>query len=160
HGAAGGVPVVPRPRRAGPAPQPGRLDPRRRQAHGGLLVGAGLPGGADGAAALRAQLPRRRAEGCLGGATMTAAAPAPGRDVRDLRVHFHADGAVIKAVDGVSFTLGRGEVLGIVGESGSGKSVTSLALMQLVPRAPGTYPSGQVLFEGRDLMRLPERELR
>ncbi|HET6280622.1 MAG TPA: ABC transporter ATP-binding protein [Polyangia bacterium] len=89
-----------------------------------------------------------------------AADNAPLLDVRDLRTYFRTDDGIVKAVDGVSFTLRRGETLGIVGESGSGKSVTSLSLMQLVPRPPAYFPSGQVLFGGQDLMRLREPELR
>ncbi|HXI56689.1 MAG TPA: ABC transporter ATP-binding protein [Polyangia bacterium] len=80
--------------------------------------------------------------------------------VTDLRTYFRTDDGLVKAVDGLSFQLGRGETLGIVGESGSGKSVTSLSLMQLLPRPPASHPSGQIMFDGRDLMKLPEVELR
>jgi peptide/nickel transport system ATP-binding protein len=78
---------------------------------------------------------------------------APLLDVRDLHVSFRTEEGLVRAVDGVSFTLGRGEVLGIVGESGSGKSVTAMTLMRLI-RDPNAVFSGQVLFNGRDLMQL------
>jgi oligopeptide/dipeptide ABC transporter ATP-binding protein len=74
-------------------------------------------------------------------------------DVRDLHVSFRTGDGLVRAVDGVSFTLGRGEVLGIVGESGSGKSVTAMTLMGLI-RDPNAVFSGQVMFNGRDLMQL------
>ncbi|HEV2071520.1 MAG TPA: ABC transporter ATP-binding protein [Acidimicrobiales bacterium] len=80
--------------------------------------------------------------------------------VRNLRTWFHTDAGVVKAVDGMSFDLRRGEVLAIVGESGSGKSVTAMSLMGLVPDPPGRIESGQVLWKGRDLVGLPEPELR
>ena len=81
-------------------------------------------------------------------------------DVRDLAVAFDTDGGAVHAVNGVSYTLHEGETLGIVGESGSGKSVHVLAMLGLIPRPPGRITGGQVLFEGRDLLALKERELR
>ncbi len=93
---------------------------------------------------------------------MTPAAPAPGvlLSVRDLRTWFDEDGRVVKAVDGVSFDLHRGETLGIVGESGSGKSVTSLSIMGLVPTPPGRIVSGEIVFDGRNLLAAGSHEMR
>jgi peptide/nickel transport system ATP-binding protein len=79
--------------------------------------------------------------------------------VEDLRVHFATEDGVVKAVDGVSYTVQRGKVLGIVGESGSGKSVSSLTVMGL-SRGGATRISGHVMFEGRDLLALPNDEMR
>ena len=81
-------------------------------------------------------------------------------DVRDLATQFHTQDGVARAVDGVSFRIGRGETFCLVGESGCGKSVTALSIMRLVPSPPGRIVSGSVLFRGRDLLRLPEREMR
>jgi oligopeptide/dipeptide ABC transporter ATP-binding protein len=79
-------------------------------------------------------------------------------EVRDLRVEFGADGEVLRAVDGVSFAVHPGEIVGLVGESGAGKSLTSEALLRLIRCPPGRL-SGQVLFRGRDLLGLDERTL-
>ena len=80
--------------------------------------------------------------------------------VRDLRTYFETDDGTVKAVDGISFELQRGETLGIVGESGSGKSVTNLSIIRLIPEPPGRIVSGEILFEGQDLRSLPVDELR
>ncbi|MDA0253591.1 MAG: ABC transporter ATP-binding protein [Planctomycetota bacterium] len=79
--------------------------------------------------------------------------------IRDLRTFFQTDGHVVKAVDGVSFSVRRGETLGVVGESGSGKSVACLSALRLVPSPPAFHPSGEIRFQGRDLLRLPEPEI-
>ena len=80
-------------------------------------------------------------------------------EVRDLRTYFVTRWGVVKAVDGVSFNLRKGETLGIVGESGSGKSVTTLSIMRLVPSPPGHIVGGQVLLEGDDILQLSEGEM-
>jgi oligopeptide transport system ATP-binding protein len=80
--------------------------------------------------------------------------------VRDLRTYFNTDEGVVKAVDGVSFELRKGETLGIVGESGSGKSVTNLSIMNMIPNPPGKIVGGEVLFGERDLLKMPPREIR
>ncbi|WP_246688170.1 ABC transporter ATP-binding protein [Methylobacterium sp. WL120] len=85
---------------------------------------------------------------------------APLLEVRDLAVAFDTDGGAVHAVNGVSYALREGETLGIVGESGSGKSVHVLAMLGLIPRPPGRITGGQVLFQGRDLLSLPEKALR
>ncbi|WP_299024010.1 ABC transporter ATP-binding protein [uncultured Thermanaerothrix sp.] len=79
-------------------------------------------------------------------------------DVRDLKTYFFTEDGIVKAVDGVSFRVYPGEVLGLVGESGCGKSVTSLSIMRLLD-APGKIVSGEIWFEGRDLLRLSEHEM-
>ena len=80
-------------------------------------------------------------------------------EVCDLRTHFHTDDGLVKAVDGVSFSVRRGETLGLVGESGSGKSVACLSALRLVPTPPAAHPSGVIRFAGKDLLTLPERDL-
>jgi oligopeptide/dipeptide ABC transporter ATP-binding protein len=80
-------------------------------------------------------------------------------EVRNLRTYFHTRDGVVKAVDGVSFEVRRGEILGIVGESGCGKSVTSLSLMRLVPK-PGRIEDGSsVKFDGEDILKMSTKEL-
>ncbi|HMD51553.1 MAG TPA: ABC transporter ATP-binding protein [Solirubrobacteraceae bacterium] len=80
--------------------------------------------------------------------------------VTDLRTHFHTRSGVYRAVDGVSFTVERGETLGLVGESGSGKSVTCYSIMGLVPQPPGRIESGSAVFDGVDLLRCGPRQAR
>ena len=81
-------------------------------------------------------------------------------DVRSLVTRFTIDNSTIYAVNGVSFSLAQGESMAIVGESGSGKSVSVMSLMRLIRFPPGRIESGEVLFEGRDLLRLSEEEMR
>lgn len=80
-------------------------------------------------------------------------------DVRDLRTHFFTKRGVGKAVDGVSFVLGRGETLGLVGESGSGKSMTCLSIMRLNPEPASRVVGGRVMFGDVDLLQVPERDM-
>ncbi|MGK7868209.1 ABC transporter ATP-binding protein [Falsiroseomonas sp. E2-1-a20] len=80
-------------------------------------------------------------------------------EVRDLRTHFFTRAGVLKAVEGVSFDLARGEILGLVGESGSGKSVTGFSLIGLVD-PPGRIVSGSIRFDGRELVGMPQGEMR
>jgi peptide/nickel transport system ATP-binding protein len=88
------------------------------------------------------------------------AAPAPVLEVDGLHTVFFTRAGLVQAVNGVSFSVGRGEVLAVVGESGCGKSITALSLMRLVPTPPGRIAGGSVKLEGRDLLKLTEREMR
>ena len=86
-------------------------------------------------------------------------------EIKNLVTEFRTDGEVVKAVNDVSFTLNRGETIGIVGESGSGKSVTSLSVMRLIPNPPGTISGGEILFHQKDgstkdLVQIEEKEMR
>jgi len=80
--------------------------------------------------------------------------------VKDLRTYFETEDGTVKAVDGISFDLERGETLGIVGESGSGKSVTNLSIIRLIPEPPGKIVSGEILFDGEDIRAIPIEDLR
>ena len=80
-------------------------------------------------------------------------------EVANLRTSFHTRNGVVRAVDGVSFSVARGETLGIVGESGSGKSVTCYSLMGLIPKPPGRVESGTAHFDGADLLAMDESAL-
>lgn len=80
-------------------------------------------------------------------------------EVNNLKINFKTYAGIVHAVRGVNFELYEGETLAIVGESGSGKSVTSNALMKLIPQPPGIYADGQILFDGRDLIPLTEKEM-
>ena len=81
-------------------------------------------------------------------------------EVTDLHTRFFTQDAIVTAVDGLSFHIAAGETLGIVGESGCGKSVTALSLMRLLPVGSGRTTAGRIVFEGRDLLSLPEAEMR
>lgn len=81
-------------------------------------------------------------------------------EVKDLAVRFYTQDGVVHAVNGVTYTLNEGETLGIVGESGSGKSVHALSMLKLIPIPPGKIESGQVLFEGQDLLKMSDDEIR
>jgi ABC-type dipeptide/oligopeptide/nickel transport system ATPase component len=81
-------------------------------------------------------------------------------DIRNLAIHFATESGRVEAVKGISFKMERGETLAIVGESGSGKSVTGLALTRLLPEPPAVYQSGEILLEGRDVLRMTPAELR
>ena len=80
-------------------------------------------------------------------------------EIKDLCVEFKTMAGTVRAVDHLSYSLKKGEKLGIVGESGSGKSVSSLAMMQLIPNPPGKVTGGQILYRGNDLVQLSEREM-
>jgi len=81
-------------------------------------------------------------------------------EVKNLKAHIDTPDGLVKAVDGVTFTIKPGETVGIVGESGSGKSVLAHSIMQLNPKPPTFYPQGEILFEGKNLLQLQEKELR
>jgi oligopeptide transport system ATP-binding protein len=81
-------------------------------------------------------------------------------EVKNLKTYFFTPDGVVRAVNGVSYTLDDGEALGLVGESGCGKSVSALSLMRLIPTPPGRIVEGEVLFEGRDLLKLKDEEIR
>ncbi|UCF87868.1 MAG: ABC transporter ATP-binding protein [bacterium] len=81
-------------------------------------------------------------------------------EVKNLEVQFEIRGAVLKAVDHVSFEIAPGETLGLVGESGCGKSVTASAIMRLIPTPPGRITGGEILFEKKDLLKLTESQMR
>src|SRR3982751_6323331 len=80
-------------------------------------------------------------------------------EVRDLQSHFQTRAGLVRAVDGVSFYVDRGELLGIVGESGCGKSITALSIMRLIS-PPGRIAGGQIFFEGQNLLDLPDEQMR
>ena len=81
-------------------------------------------------------------------------------DVKDLSIAFHQAGRTTLAVDRISFSVKKGETVALVGESGSGKSVTALSVMKLLPYPAASHPSGSIRFEGQDLLKLSERDIR
>jgi len=81
-------------------------------------------------------------------------------EVKNLKTYFYTEEGVVKAVDGVDYEIYPGETLGIVGESGCGKSVTSLSIMRLIESPPGKIVAGEINFQGEDLIKIPEKEMR
>src|SRR5215213_8213445 len=85
---------------------------------------------------------------------------APLLSVKGLSTEFRTERGIVKAVADVSFDLAAGETLAIVGESGSGKSVTAMSILRLIPDPPGRISAGEVMFDGRDLLKLSDAEIR
>src|SRR5690606_33938074 len=81
-------------------------------------------------------------------------------EVRNLKTQFFTQDGVVKAVDDVSFHLMPGETLGVVGESGSGKSITAMSIMRLIPSPPGKIVGGEILFQGEDVLKMSDEEVR
>src|SRR6516164_11140703 len=81
-------------------------------------------------------------------------------EIEGLKTHFFTRDGVVRAVDGVSFSVAPGETLAVVGESGCGKSVTSLSVLRLIASPPGRIVDGRITFQGRDLLQLSERAMR
>lgn len=81
-------------------------------------------------------------------------------EVKDLKTYFYTADGVVKAVDGINLSVKRGSLLGIVGESGCGKSMTAMSILNLVPQPPGKIVSGEILYEGKDILKLKESEMR
>jgi peptide/nickel transport system ATP-binding protein len=80
-------------------------------------------------------------------------------EFRNLKTHFHTSDGIVKAVDDVSFTIREGETLCVVGESGCGKSVTAMSLMRLIETPPGIIAGGEILFEGKDILKMSKRDM-
>ena len=91
---------------------------------------------------------------------MTPPSHSPLLEIRDLHTHFFTPRGVLKAVNGVSLSVQRGEIMAIVGESGCGKSVTAFSILQLIAQPPGRIVGGEILFEGRDLLRCTAEQMR
>ena len=86
--------------------------------------------------------------------------PEPILEVKNLTIEYTSGKSIVQAVNNLSFTLEKGEALGLVGETGAGKTTTALSIMQLITSPPGRIKSGEIIFEGRDLTKLPQSELR
>lgn len=80
--------------------------------------------------------------------------------IRNLKVNFYTYAGVVRALDGINLRIRKGETLGLVGETGCGKSVTSLAIMRLVPDPPGKIDEGEIMLRGEDLLKKSEEEMR
>ena len=81
-------------------------------------------------------------------------------EIKNLKVYFTSDDGVAKAVDDVSFSVQAGKTLGVVGESGCGKSVTALSVLRLIPSPPGKVVGGEILFDGKDLLKVSDAQIR
>jgi len=81
-------------------------------------------------------------------------------EIQDLHTEFRTGAGIVRAVDGISYTVDKGETVAVVGESGSGKSVSALSVLRLIPNPPGRITGGRALFSGRDLLQLSEEEMR
>lgn len=81
-------------------------------------------------------------------------------EVKDLKTYFYVDEGELRAVDGLSYSVSKGECVGLVGESACGKSVSALSIMRLIPYPPGIIVGGEIIFEGRDLLKVSEEEIR
>ena len=81
-------------------------------------------------------------------------------DIKNLTIHYETEGGIVHAVEGLNLTLGKGESLGFVGETGAGKTTTALGIMRLIPNPPGKIKSGEILFNGEDLLKKSEAEMR
>ena len=138
-----------------PTAEVGRDDRRGPELHDHGVVDHHLPGSRHRVPGARLQPARGRARREAGRPRMSA----PLLEVEDLTVEFATPGGAVRAVDGVSFTLGRGEVLGLVGESGSGKTVTCRALIRLLPSRRARIVAGRVRLDGIDLLALDEAEM-
>ena len=79
--------------------------------------------------------------------------------VEGLKTSFYTDDGIVRSVDGVDFVVPKGKTLGLVGESGCGKSITALSILQLIPTPPGKIEGGKIIFQGKDLLTLSEKEL-
>src|SRR6202789_2740629 len=79
--------------------------------------------------------------------------------ITNLKMHFGKNAEALRAIDGVSFTIGAGETVCLVGESGCGKTVTALSIGKLVPTPPANYVSGEILLNGKDVLKMPKGEL-
>ena len=81
-------------------------------------------------------------------------------EVKDLKTYFYTDDGVVKAVDGVNFSVEAGKTIGIVGESGCGKSITAMSILRLIPDPPGRIVNGEIIFEGEDLTKVSDERIR
>src|SRR6266513_2101060 len=158
--AAGGLSQLSRPRRAAADELLGTAYQRGRRADGGGALAADLPGRGIRGHAVLAEFPRRRPARRARRPGIEGLKRVALLEVDDLRTSFHTRNGVVRAVDGVSFCIDRGETLGIVGESGSGKSVTCLSPLGLVPQPPGRIEGVGAVLEGIDLLRCPQEVLR